>query len=150
MGGRLSSVVDVRMNDGDMKKYSGSASIGLISSRLNLQGPIIKDKTSFSVSLRRTYLDLIARPTMYFMNRNQQKKYPNNYDEIDFGYYFYDFNAKINHKFSDKSRLYLSLYDGKDKLFFNNKSKYTGSNQYTGGYGEPTTSGTGDTPGEYI
>lgn len=123
-GGRLSSVVDVRMNDGDMKKTSGTASIGLISSRLNLQGPIVKDKTSYSVSLRRTYLDLLTRPAMYFMNRKYKKEDPENYDEVDFGYYFYDFNAKVNHRFSDKSRLYLSLYSGKDKLFFNNESRY--------------------------
>ncbi|MFA6794767.1 MAG: TonB-dependent receptor [Proteiniphilum sp.] len=123
-GGRLSSVVDVRMNDGDMKKTSGAVSIGLISSRLNLQGPIMKDKTSYSVSLRRTYLDLLARPAMYFMNKRNKKENPDNYDKIDFGYYFYDFNAKVNHRFSDKSRLYLSLYSGKDKLFFNNESRY--------------------------
>ncbi len=122
-GGRLSSVVDVRMNDGDMKKFSGTASIGLISSRLNFQGPIIKDKTSFSVSFRRTYLDLLARPAMYFINRKNEKKDPDNYDKIDFAYYFYDLNAKVNHKFSDRSRIYLSLYDGKDKLFANGKSR---------------------------
>lgn len=122
-GGRLSSVVDIRMNDGDMKKYSGSASIGLISSHLNLQGPIVRDKTSFSVSFRRTYLDLLARPAMYFIGRQNKKKTPNNYQNFDFGYYFYDFNAKINHKFSDRSRLYLSLYDGKDKLFLNSSSE---------------------------
>lgn len=150
-GGRLSSVVDVRMNDGDMKKFSGTASIGLISSRFSLQGPIIKDKTSFSVSLRRTYLDLIARPAMYFINRKDKKENPDNYSKVDFGYYFYDFNAKVNHKFSDKSRLYLSLYDGKDKLFFNNESRYGGPNQYynMGGYGDPETSGTSETTGEY-
>src|SRR5690554_5146429 len=135
-GGRLSSVVDVRMNDGDMKQVSGTASIGLISSRLNLQGPLIKNKTSYSVSLRRTYLDLLARPALYFMNKKNKKNDPENYDKIDFGYYFYDFNAKINHKFSDKSRLYLSLYNGKDKLFFNNESRYGGANQYGGITGE--------------
>ncbi len=135
-GGRLSSVVDVRMNDGDMKQVSGTASIGLISSRLNLQGPLVKNKTSYSVSLRRTYLDLLARPALYFMNKKNKKNDPENYDKIDFGYYFYDFNAKINHKFSDKSRLYLSLYNGKDKLFFNNESRYGGANQYGGITGE--------------
>lgn len=135
-GGRLSSVVDLRMNDGDMKQMSGTASIGLISSRLNLQGPIVKDKTSFSVSLRRTYLDLLVRPALYFMNRQNKKDDPENHDKIDFAYYFYDFNAKINHKFSDKSRLYLSLYNGKDKLFFKNESRYGSTNQYDGTTGE--------------
>lgn len=131
-GGRLSSVVDVRMNDGDMKKMSGTASIGLISSRLNLQGPIVKDKTSYSVSLRRTYLDLIARPSIYFLNRRDKRNNPENYTKIDFAYYFYDFNAKINHKFSDRSRLFLSLYNGKDKLFYHNKARYGGGSQYPG------------------
>ena len=118
-GGRLSSVVDVRMNDGSMRDFSGTASIGLISSRFHLQGPIMKDKTSFSVSLRRTYLDLLARPVLYYVGRKDEKENPNNYEKPDVGYYFYDFNAKVNHKFSDRSRLYLSVYDGKDKLFFN-------------------------------
>lgn len=153
-GGRLSSVVDVRMNDGDMKKYSGTASIGLLSSRLNFQGPIIKDKTSFSVSLRRTYLDLITRPTMYFINRKEQKKHPDRHDKIDIGYYFYDFNAKINHKFSDRSRIYLSVYDGKDKLFFKNESLYTNTflSQNPGESGSSETggsTGTGSDPNEY-
>lgn len=126
-GGRLSSVVDVRMNDGSMRDFSGTASIGLISSRFHLQGPIVKDKTSFSVSLRRTYLDLIARPALYYVGRKDKKENPNNYEKPDVGYYFYDFNAKVNHKFSDRSRLYLSVYDGKDKLFLNmdTKSEYT-------------------------
>ncbi len=116
-GGRLSSVMDVRMNDGDMKKYSGTASVGLISSRFSLQGPIVKDRTSFSVSLRRTYLDLLARSAMFVLNRRNKKKDPLNYEHMDFGYYFYDFNAKFTHRFSDKSRIYLSVYDGKDQFF---------------------------------
>ncbi len=123
-GGRLSSVVDVRMNDGSMRDFSGTASIGLISSRFHLQGPIVKDKTSFSVSLRRTYLDLLARPALYYAGRKDKKENPNNYEKPDVGYYFYDFNAKINHKFSDRSRLYLSVYDGKDKLFLNMDTKH--------------------------
>lgn len=122
-GGRLSSVVDVRMNDGDMQKFGGTASIGLISSRIHFQGPIIKDKTSFSVSLRRTYLDALARPTLYFVGRKNKKENPDSYEKPDAGYYFYDFNAKINHKFSDRSRLFLSVYDGKDKLLFKMDSK---------------------------
>lgn len=139
-GGRLSSVVDVRMNDGDMKKLSGTSSIGIISSHLNLQGPIIKDKTSFSFSLRRTYLDLLARPAMYFINRKNKRENQDNYDKVDFAYYFYDLNAKINYKFSDKSRIYLSLYDGKDKIFFNSSeiSKYYNYNPvYASGVNDP-------------
>lgn len=133
-GGRLSSVVDVRMNDGSMRDFSGTASIGLISSRFNLQGPIIKDKTSFNVSLRRTYLDLILRPALRYASKKEKKEKPDSYDNTDAGYYFYDFNAKINHKFSDKSRLYLSIYDGKDKLFLNVDSKNERSYNLQGTY----------------
>ena len=99
-GGRLSSVIDVRTNDGDMKKYHGTLSIGLLTSKINLEGPIVKDKTSFNISARRSYADLIAKPFMP--------------DDEKYSYYFYDINAKINHKFSDRSRLYLSAYNGKD------------------------------------
>lgn len=122
-GGRLSSVVDVRMNDGNMKNFNGSISVGLISSRATFEGPIVKDKTSFTISLRRTYLDLITRPLMYFANKKEKKENPETYETVDVGYYFYDFNAKITHRFSDKSRLFLSLYDGKDKLFMHHYNK---------------------------
>ena len=103
-GGRLSSVVDVRSNDGDMKKYHGTLSVGLLSSKIQLEGPIIPDKTSFNISARRSYIDLIAKP---FMPKD---------DKIS--YYFYDINAKINHKFSDRSRLFLNFYNGKDSYYF--------------------------------
>ena len=102
-GGRLSSVVDLRMREGNMKEFSGSVSIGLISSKAYLEGPIIKDKTSFFISARRTYIDLIAGNLV------------GNFTDFDeSNYYFYDINAKINHKFSDKHRLYLSYYQGRD------------------------------------
>lgn len=103
-GGRLSSVVDVRSNDGDMKKYHGTLSVGLLSSKIQLEGPIIRNKTSFNISARRSYIDLIAKP---FMPKD---------DKIS--YYFYDINAKINHKFSDRSRLFLNFYNGKDSYYF--------------------------------
>lgn len=101
-GGRLSSVIDVRTNDGDMQKYHGSFGIGLLSSKLQLEGPIIKDRTSFNISARRSYLDFVAKP---FMDKNDK-----------FGYYFYDINAKLNHRFNDRSRLFVSIYNGKDKM----------------------------------
>jgi len=107
-GGRLSSVVDITMKDGNMKKYSGSFSIGAISSKLALEGPIIKDKTSFIVSARRTYLDILTRPFIAYANRQSEEK-------GNGGAYFYDYNLKLNHIFSDRSRLYLSGYFGKDK-----------------------------------
>lgn len=111
-GGRLSSVIDVRTNDGDMQKYHGTLSIGLLTSKFNLEGPIVKGKTSFNISARRSYADLIAKPFMP--------------DDEKYSYYFYDINTKINHKFSDRSRLYLSAYNGKDH-FATEFEKNTGS-----------------------
>ena len=98
-GGRLSSVVEMSMKEGNMKTLHGSGSLGLIASSLTLEGPIVKDKTSFMVSGRRTYLDLIAKPF------------------TDDSYNFFDINAKINHRFSDRSRVYFSSYIGRDKGF---------------------------------
>ena len=112
-GGRLSSIIDVRTNDGDKEHYHGSVSVGLISSKLNFEGPIVKGKTSFNVSARRSYLDLLAKP---FMS-----------DDEKFGYYFYDTNVKINHIFNDRSRLYLSSYHGKDAQYYDSEHTYTPS-----------------------
>lgn len=100
-GGRLASVLDVRMKDGNQKKFSGTGGIGLISSRLTLEGPIIKNKTSFIVSGRRTYADLFLP-----LSKNEGAQ--------DSRMYFYDFNAKLNHTFNDKNRLYISGYFGND------------------------------------
>jgi len=102
-GGRLSSVLDVSMKDGNSNKFQGEGGIGLIASRLSLQGPIKKDKASFMVSARRTYVDALAKPFI--------KKTANAYGS---GYYFYDLNAKVNYRFSDKDRIYLSGYFGRD------------------------------------
>lgn len=110
-GGRLSSVIDVRTNDGDMKNYHGTFSIGLLTSKINLEGPIVKGRTSFNFSARRSYADLLAKP---FMPKDEK-----------FSYYFYDINAKVNHRFSDKSRLYLSFYNGKDH--FSNRFEEDGA-----------------------
>ena len=113
-GGRLSSVVDIRMKEGNSKKIHGEGGIGLIASRLTLEGPIIKDKTSFMISGRRTYIDVLTRPII----RSQ--------GDIDGGYYFYDLNAKVNHKFSERSRLYLSGYFGNDRFYVKDKYSYGG------------------------
>lgn len=106
-GGRLSSVIDISMKEGNMKEFHGEGSIGLIASKLTLEGPIVKDKTSFIISGRRTYIDLLARPLI---------KAQTGGDEV-VGYYFYDVNAKINHRFSDKDRLFLSTYLGDDRFY---------------------------------
>ena len=87
-GGRLSSVLQIDMKEGNMKEFKGDATIGLISSKLTLEGPIIKNKTSFIVSARRTYADLLMKPFLP--------------DNTNFNLYFYDLNAKINHKISNK------------------------------------------------
>jgi hypothetical protein len=110
-GGRLASVLDISMKDGNSKHFALNGGIGLISSRLTLEGPIVKDKCSFIVSGRRTYLDLLMRP---FLNSTSPFKKG--------GYYFYDINAKINYTFSDKDRLYLSGYFGRDVFSLNGGS----------------------------
>ncbi len=110
-GGRTSSVVDINMKEGNAKEFHGEGAIGLISAKLTLEGPIWKDHTSFIVSGRRTYVDLLAQPFINQMNEG------NSEENISTGYYFYDLTAKINHRFSDKDRLYLSAYMGRDKFY---------------------------------
>ncbi|MEL6591599.1 MAG: TonB-dependent receptor plug domain-containing protein, partial [Bacteroidota bacterium] len=105
-GGRLSSVLDIRMKEGNMQEFHGEGTVGLISSKISLEGPIVKGKTSFIVSGRRTYLDLLSRPISRIATQGQ----------ASFGYHFYDVNAKVNHIFSDKDRLYFSTYLGDDNL----------------------------------
>jgi hypothetical protein len=117
-GGRLSSVIDISLKEGNMKKFQGEGSIGLISSKLTLEGPIIKDKTSFIVSGRRTYIDILTRPLIKAAG-----------DGEVVGYYFYDLNTKLNHKFSDKDRLYLSVYLGDDKFYAKYKYDETYNDQ---------------------
>ncbi len=114
-GGRLSSVLDVRMNDGNDKHFEGTGGIGNISSRLTLEGPLLKDKTSFILSGRRTYFDL-------FLPLSSDEKIRNN------TLYFYDFNAKIAHTINENNRIYLSGYFGRD-VFNNNFSRLNSGNQ---------------------
>jgi hypothetical protein len=104
-GGRLSSVVDIKMNDGNNQDYHASGGIGLISSRLSIEGPIVKDKGSFIVSGRRTYADL-------FLKLSRDSSINNN------SLYFYDLNAKANYKINNRNRVFLSGYFGKDNLGF--------------------------------
>ncbi|MCR5014784.1 MAG: TonB-dependent receptor [Bacteroidales bacterium] len=128
-GGRLSSVVDVRMKDGDMYEYHGNVSIGLIASKVNVEGPIVKGKTSFNLSFRRTYYDLITAPLMNWAS----KRYTDTGKNSAWGgYYFYDFNLKVNHKFSDKDRLFLSIYSGDDKVYATIKAKEDANYAYFG------------------
>ena len=102
-GGRLSSVLDIKMNDGNNQDYSVSGGIGLISAKLNVEGPIVKDKSSFLISGRRTYADVFLKLSPD-STINQNKLY------------FYDLNAKLNYTLGQKDRLYLSGYFGQDQL----------------------------------
>ncbi len=107
-GGRLSSVVDIRSRDGNLKKHTGSASIGLLSAKATLEGPLKKDVGSYIVSARRTYFDL-------FLLGSSDKNVSST------SLYFYDVNAKVNYKLGNKDRLFIAGYFGKDvfgsKLF---------------------------------
>lgn len=95
-GGRLSSIVDVRMKEGNGQHFQAEGSLGLIASNLTLEGPLLKDKASFIISGRRTYIDLVS------------------FNQIP--YQFYDLNGKINYRINERNRLYLSGYQGDDKL----------------------------------
>jgi len=118
-GGRLASVVDIQMKEGNKKKFGGVASIGLLASQVTLEGPIKSEKTSFMISGRRTYADLLARP---FIKRQQTE------NEKPFGgYFFHDLNAKLNHTFSTNNRVYFSIYTGLDKFFLDNRTFSSGS-----------------------
>jgi hypothetical protein len=108
-GGRVSSVLDMRMKEGNMKHFNVEGSVGIIASRLLVEGPIKEGKTSFAVSGRRTYIDALYRPFLIAA------------ENVDAGYFFHDFNAKIQHKINDKHHLYLSGYFGLDKIFITQK-----------------------------
>jgi hypothetical protein len=107
-GGRLSSVLDIKMKDGNDQKFHVSGGIGLIASRLNIEGPIKKNRGSFIVSARRTYADALLR----LLTTNPALK------KVDL--YFYDINLKANYRLNDKNRVYVSGYFGKDDLGFGN------------------------------
>lgn len=111
-GGRLSSVLDIAMKEGNMKKWEVEGGVGAIASRISVQGPIKKDKASFIVSARRTYIDLLVKP---FIGKDNAF--------YGSGYYFYDVNMKANYKFSEKDRLYLSGYFGRDVFDFRNSQR---------------------------
>ena len=106
-GGRLSSVLDVKMNEGNNKEYTAEGGLGLISSRIKLEGPIVKDKGSFMISARRTYIDFFLKASPDSNIRGSS-------------IYFYDLNAKFNYHFDDKNAIYLSGYFGKDVLGLQN------------------------------
>jgi len=108
-GGRLSSLLDVRMKDGNSKKFSATGGIGAISSRLTLESPIIKDKTSFIIAGRRMYADIFL-PLASNPDIRKNK------------IHFYDLNAKVNHIINENNRIFVSAYSGRDVF----KSEFAG------------------------
>ena len=109
-GGRMSSVLEVNMNEGNNKRFKAKGGIGAISSRLTIEGPLKKDKGSFIISGRRTYLDVIMKAAI-----------PDTSPFAGSSYFFYDLNLKMNYKLGDKDKLYLSGYYGKDEFTYGNQ-----------------------------
>ena len=106
-GGRMSSVVDVKTREGDYRNYHGLFSLGLLDGRFQLEGPIWKDKTSFNIGLRRSWLDVLTEPVCLLISTLEESKFRVKYA-------FWDLNANITHKFSDDSKLSLNFYGGRD------------------------------------
>lgn len=123
-GGRLSSVVDIHTKDGNMKEYHGSAMLGLTSGSLNLEGPLVKDRTSFNFALRRSWIDALSAPAIAIWNATRDK----GQNKLVARYAFMDMNLKINHQFNDRSRGYAGLYWGDD--FLKGGEKEDGNNGY--------------------
>ena len=114
-GGRLSSVLDVSMKDGNSQRVHAQGGIGLIASRFTIEGPIKKDTSSFLVSSRRTYIDVLTKPL------TRKSAFSGS------AYYFYDLNTKLNYRLSDRDKIFLSGYFGRDVFTFSNKSSTTSS-----------------------
>lgn len=123
-GGRLSGVTDIRMKDGNLQEMHGEFSIGIISSKILLEGPIKKEKSSFLITARRSLFDLFLRPLSLIASNGS----------ISSGYTFYDINAKAQYILSDKDRLFFSFYFGRDHIFMNfhdrdSEKKYSGNDK---------------------
>lgn len=119
--GRVSSITDVRTRDGNMQKTRGTFSLGLLDGRIQLEGPIWKNRTSFNVALRRSWIDLLLKPSYALLNtkRDDGEKY-------SFGYAFHDLNAKITHRLNSNNSVWLSVYSGYDNYSINDKSTWSG------------------------
>ncbi|KQS24886.1 TonB-dependent receptor [Dyadobacter sp. Leaf189] len=113
-GGRLSSVVEMNMKEGSKDKLHGEGGIGLIASRVTLEAPLAKGKSSYIISARRTYIDILAAPVIKHLNKKSENTFQP-------GYYFYDLNAKINYDLGPKDKVYLSGYLGRDNFFVKEK-----------------------------
>jgi hypothetical protein len=106
-GNRLSSVLDIQMKEGNNQRFEVNGGIGIIASRLTVQGPLKKDTSSFIISARRTYVDVLAKP--FFKPGSPF---------AGTSYFFYDLNAKFNYLFNDKNKIFFSGYFGRDKFLF--------------------------------
>ena len=110
-GGRLSSVVDVETREGSMERFHGSVSLGLIDGRLQLEGPIVKGKTSFNLGLRRSWMDIVTLPAIWYANSRNGEN-----EKVGGGYSMSDINARITHRFSPGNVLNACFYTGRDNL----------------------------------
>ncbi len=136
-GGRLSSVLDIRMKEGNSKEFHVEGTVGLIAAKVTLEGPVVKDKSSFIISARRTYIDVLSYPAQLIANSQMGRS-----GRFYGGYYFYDLNGKINWKHSERSRLYLSAYMGNDKAYAHDKyetNDYKSNNDFKLRWGNITT-----------
>lgn len=116
-GGRLSSVVDVRTKDGDFRDYHGTFSLSLIDGRISFGGPLVKDKTSFNFGLRRSWMDVVTIPAMYYINKDNAKYLePGEIEKYNFHYAFDDFNFRLTHIFSRDSKMRFNFYSGSDGI----------------------------------
>ena len=117
--GRLSSVLDIRMKEGNFEHFGLSGSVSPIATRIGVEGPLIKNKMSFMLTGRRTFLDL-------FLGRPKRRDFESGFTEDSFKYFFSDFNGKWNYRISDRDRIYLSFYGGEDVFELNSQSGWEG------------------------
>jgi CarboxypepD_reg-like domain/TonB-dependent Receptor Plug Domain len=124
-GGRLSSVMDVTFREGNKQHFQGNIDVGLINSKLSLEGPLSKTgKTSYLFAVRTTYLDIVQG-----ILGNTPKAVRESKKEGYTGYTFFDINAKLTHEFDDKNKLYVSYYEGLDR--FRLMQKYRGAREFS-------------------
>ena len=115
-GGRASSVIDVRLREGDYEKFKGCFSLGSADGRIQFEGPIIKGKTSFNVALRRSWTDILTTPLIALLNWNNRREYGEEAEQVSAAYHFSDFNAGVSHRFSKDNVLTFNVYGGLDKM----------------------------------
>lgn len=114
-GGNLSSVLDIYTRDGNNQKFRGEIDLGILTAKALVEGPIVKDKAGFILSIRRTYIDIWRNPLSQLISNELEKK--------KFNYYFYDLNFKINTQLNDRNNLFISFYRGGDN-FVNHTDRY--------------------------